>query len=437
MSNYAIVISYQFDNEERASIVLDTINDTNINGYVTITEQPVVSGDVISDHMFRNPKAMSFSGSISLNGSKTTVITGKGSKLANFEELFERLQNEAVRCDIVKISLQNEKDIRFLHRQNMVLQSFTWRERINSIDYTLQWKEVLTTKVVIYDVDIDDAYLPNVTEPETASFTTTLMDTDQAMTEIYKLLQDEGLVTEAFSTLLSQTSEQGFILLGVGLMVAAILIAVCSAPILGLIVAIIGFVVCIVNAIKYGIQRRKIEDKWHMRIFDATNNDSKNDAEIKRFASFMEQMNTELEALNEALHVYTLSDNIAQECMLSIGDDYYIFTFTKNNVDNSWSLKITDINDALCGSMTNISTSPTDFSQLTNANALATASNNSKMYLIYLPTQENEDNSIADDPNDLRNYFILVSDINVEEYNKLLTDVISNALIETTESYGD
>ena len=257
MASYAIVIGYQFDNEERASIVLDSVSDTSISGNATITEQPLVSGDVISDHMFRNPKTMSFSGNISLNGSKTTVITGRGSKLANFEELFERLQNEAVRCDIVKLSLENEKDIRFLHRQNMVLQSFNWREQINSISYNMQWKEVLTTQVVAYDVDIDDEFLPNVTEPETASFTTTLMDTEQAMTQIYKLLQDEGLVTEAFSRLLSQTSEQGFILLGVGLMIAGILVAIISSPVLGLVAAVVGFVLCIVNAISYAIKKKK------------------------------------------------------------------------------------------------------------------------------------------------------------------------------------
>ena len=437
MSNFAVVIGYKFKDEEYTTIVLDAVNDTTVNGSSTITDQPLVSGDITSDHSFIQPKTMSVSGIISMNGSNVTTITGSGSKMANFQTLMERLQQEAVLCDIVKLSLTNEKDVRFLHRQNMVLQSFTWTEAINSLSYSLSFRQVLLTEAVVYDVAEDDEFLPNVTEPTTSSFTTELIDWDQIELSIVNFLLDEDLMSETFLANTQAKSKDaliGLCGLAVGMLLATTMAVLNTTPVgwaLTAVAALVGGVVFLVKGLISLFSSESKLNKWRIDAFEWSNNDSKNDAEIKRFGNFLSDMHNEFTSLNDAIHVYRLSESTPQECMISIGDDYYILTFTQNNLDHTWSVKCTDINDSTVGTNNDIASAPTSFDELTNDNMLFTANNNSKCYVAYVPVV-NEDETLDSTENmqeDLTNYLIIVCDFDVTDFQNIVNDIIKNALI--------
>ena len=110
MSEFAAVIDFTLNGEQQ-NIVLDTIDDVSINGTATITSQPMLNGDSISDHMFRQGKSLTLSGICSLNGSKVLVLTGDGNRLQNFEKVFEQIQNEGILCSIYKTSLSATKEL--------------------------------------------------------------------------------------------------------------------------------------------------------------------------------------------------------------------------------------------------------------------------------------------------------------------------------------
>ena len=435
MSSYAVVIGYQFDNEEYKSLILDTVDDNVINSPARITEQPLVSGDVISDHIFNLPKTMSISGMISLNDSNVTVVEGKGSKLINFEEWCENIQKNGIRCDIVKLNISDDKDIRFMHRHNLVLESFSIKEKINSISYNLSFKEILTTEIVTYDVDIDDNYLPAITEPNTLSFTSTLIDWQEVDATIIRALYDNDLIEKEFLTLLSSYTEdtlRAFVSATIAGVLVGVMILLGSNPV-GWVLAAVGLVIGAVVTFCKGVFNFikglfGTANKYKTLRFVASNNDKANEAEIKRFGEFINNMHAQIQSLDTAISVYRVSENIPQEAMISIDDNYYIFTFTFNNVDQVWSLTVDDVSSISIASMTNISSAPVSFDQLTNQNYIFKTQNNNTVYILYSPVEETLDASNAAN---LTNYLILTSKIDIEQYQNVLLDIIKNGIINS------
>lgn len=434
MAQFATVIKYQFENEPVSTVILDTVDDTNVTSSTTVTQQPVVSGDEISDHQFKLPKTLSINGICSMNGSQGIIVDGTGSKLANFQELFERIQNEGVLCDIYKIIINNEKDIRFKQRNNMVLESIRWTERINSLGFSLSFRQVLIADVVEYDVDIDDAFAPNVTEPTTTSFTNTLIDWSEIDAAIVQILKKESLITPDFLNYIASFSEEQWKGIGVGAAIGAILVGslavkisagaaaatvgsiIGGAAIGGVIGLAVGALVLIGIGIAKKIKQAKKRKKYAVEQFRLYQNSSKNEKEAERFADFIYEIHEDLESINDLLHIYQISTNEAQEAMISVGDDYYIFTFTKNNTTGKYSLSIENTDKSKTSEMSNVEAAPTDVSQITSSNYLVKAKNNARIYL--LCPDENK--------SDLTNYFIVVCDFNPDDFNKLITDIISN-----------
>ena len=421
MTSYVAVIEFMLNNEPK-TILLDSIGNTNVAGSSNVTTQPIVSGDEVSDHMFKQPSTMNLSGTCSLNGSKGIMIDSQGMKLEYFEDIFETINKQGILCNVYKISTDNNKDIRFKQRRNMILQSYNWVEKINSVDFSLAFREVLMTDIVQYNVDTDDEFLPNVTEPATLSFTNTLIDWNKIDASVIEILEKEGLWTTAFKTFISSMGEPALasVLLGAaGVAVAAIAIALASNPV-GWVIAGAGMVIAagyilvkgIINAIQEAIRRRK----YAIERFEYYNNAEKDKQEAERFADFIYSIHQSFENINSLIHVYQISQSTAQECMLTIGNDYYIFTFSKNNVDGKYSLIIKDINDKTIKTISDVSSALESFDQATSSNYIMKANNNSRVYL-FCPSE---------DKDDLTNYFVAACDFNVDEYNKLIEDIIAS-----------
>lgn len=426
MSEFAVVINYQFSGEKSTSIILDTVDDVDVGKSTTITSQPMVNGDEVSDHMFRKGATLSIRGTCSLNGSfsQGKIVDANGSRLANFESLFERIQNEAVRCTIYKIQVGTNNDVRFLHRENMVLESVQWKEKINSVNFTLSFKQILVADAVELDVDVDDAYLPNVTEPKTLSFTESLIDYEKIDAAVCDILEQESLWTSGFKTFLAGYGEAALkaAILGVAAgIIAGVLVALNTTPI-GWVLTTVGLAIAaevilikgIVDAITEAIRKRK----YAVETFKFYNNPNKDNEELERFADFIGGIHEEFKELDKSLHVYQVSANEPQEVMLSVYDDYYNFVFTKNNTNGHYSLSLSNIDKTSTKEISDITASPTDFYELTGANYLVKTSKNQRIYLV----------CPSDEKDDLTNYFIVVSDINPVDFNEIVNKIIKSKI---------
>lgn len=423
MSSMAVTITCELDGQTK-TFLLDTVNDTSIDASSTLTSHPIVSGDEVADHIYKNPITMTLTGTFSLNGSKGIVVDGDGSRLENFEKSFERIKNEAILCTIVKVTTTglSSNVPKFSTRQNMCLTNINWIEKVNSVAFTLSFTQVLLATIQEYQVDTDDQFLPNVSEPATLNFTDTLLDFTKVDSIINSQLLQYDLMTDEFANYMKSMSASALAGLGVALAVALV---VASIPGVGWVAVVtaaaIGFLaviaVGIVNYFK-GLEQRR---KYKVEQFKYYKEDEKNKKEVQRYCNFIGQIHQQLSQLNDAIKVHAIASNEPQECMLSIDNNYYIFTFTKNNTTNRYSLVVTDINEKERATMNDITCALTDFSQCGDNNKLFRADEGgSYVYLI----------RVGEDATDLTSYNLLSSSIDLKKFNNVLYDIIKNAIVK-------
>lgn len=426
MSEFAMTISCRLNENDTTltTIVLDTVFDNTINSTSTVTTHPIVNGDTIADHMFNNPNTLNVRGTFSLNGSKAFVVNGEGTYLENVQDMFEKIKREGILCEIVKVQIvkgnENTEEARFKRRSSMVLNNITWTERINSLDFSFGFTQALIADVQEYDVDIDDAFLPNCTEPETLNFTDTLIDWNVVDSAVIQALKDFDLITDEFLSFMSSLTATSLVALGVGLVVAKVIASISFvAPVVAIVGAVVAGAAILVKGIVNWFKGNAQKKKYRVEQFKKYKNDEKNRKEVQRFSNFIGEIHTQLYKLNDAIKVYAISANEPQECMLTIDNNYYIFTFTKNNTANKYSLSITDINDTVKGVLSDVTSAKTDISQCTSSNAIFRSDEGGSYIYLFCPDE---------DKTDLTNYLILVSSINMDEYNNAITDIIKNAL---------
>ena len=426
MSQYYVVISFQFENEKETTVLLDTIDDVQITTSSTITEHPVPTGDIVADHMFKNPVTMDITGSISLAGSSQNVLGAEGNKLVNFQELFEKIKNTGTLCTIYKLNTLTN-DIRFVKRDRMALNNIRWVERINTLDFTFSFRQILAVTIQEYDVDIDDAYLPNVTEPKTLSFTDTLLDWDQVDKAVYATLVKFKLIADDFVTYMAGATKTSLVALGVSLVAAKVVIsfvggAAAIGPVGWAIIGITGAAAAIVGTVTAVIKIFK-RAKYQIKEFKYYEDDRKMQQEVRRFSEFTSQIHMQLQQLNESMKVYQVSDDSDQECMLTIGNNYYIFSFVKNNTSGKYSLKVTggaDDIDEERKILSDISGCPDSFYDCTDENRLFLADESGEFVYLIKTDSENEDK--------LTSYAILATAMQPSNFNNAINDIIYNAI---------
>ena len=436
MSDFAYVITAKDypKQGEVTSLVLDTVNDSTINANSTITTHPVSSGDYVADHMYDNPDTISIDGTFSLNGTKGIVVDAAGGRLDNVESIFEDIKRRGILCDAVKVHLvQNtttsQQEARFKVRENLVLTSIVWTEGINSLKYSFSFTQVMLVEAQSYEVDEDDKFLPNITEPQTLNFTDTLIDWNQLDSLIMKTIVDTGLMDDEFKTLISSCSTAGLVAAGVGVAVAAVVVAAVATSLITVSLGVIGVVVAAVALIAYGLYKAIstcIENyNYRIKPFKTYLSDKKTNKEIRRFSNLIGTLHDNLIVLNDAIKVYAVSSDEPQECMLSLDDNYFIFTFTKNNTNGRYSLAVENFDLAQTAVKNDITSSPTNISQLTSSNALfKTSSNGLYVYLMYAGEESKAEK------NKLTNYYIMTSSIKMEDYNNVVTDILKNAILK-------
>lgn len=452
---YAVLISYIDPNDatNAISIILDTVNDTNITASSTVTEHPTVNGTPMADHMYKNPIDLTLNGIFSLNGKKAILIDKAGKSLARVEKIFEDIKDNGILCTISKIKIVDKDSTpQFTVRDNMVLQSITWVEKINSLGFTFTFREALRADVQVYDVDPDDRFAPDITYADASNFSDTLLDWEAVDKEVLQALIDYNLAENDFLEYLATIGVGSLVAIGIGAAVATALastlvalgVAISAIPIVGAVVAAAAAVVIGIFALVKLIKKRE----YKIKAFKYYKNAMKRDKEVKRFTEFYESIHNKIRTLDGAIKLWSVTENKSQETLVNIDGSYYIFNFERNNVisDYAYKLNISDINDTVI-ECTNTNCAINSFTDGNDHNMLFKTSK-SRVYLIcsvtedkkwqeYLKLSEEEKMSLSRQqfaeymqygPYNLRNYYICASQLNPVDFSNALVDIIQEAI---------
>lgn len=434
MSNFAVTIRCRLneDDTEDTLIILDTVKESSIQADSQVTSHPVAEGDIVADHMYKEPITLTLNGQISLSGNKGLGLLGENESLQNVQDIFEKIKDNGILCDIVKVQLVDKDDgtqiPQFKVRQSMVLRNITWTEKINTLSFSFSFVQVLIADINVEDIDPTDENLPEITTPNTLNFTDTLIDWNQINQVIDYCLNSFNLATAEFWNFLqSLTSTQIVAIIGgvVGAVVVAKVATLIGAT-AGPIGAAIGFGIGAIAILGAGIYNffKKLNDrvKYRIEAFQYYEDTKKMDAEVARYGEFKAGVYGYMESLNSSLKAYKVSSNESQECLISIDDTYYDFLFTKNNTNQHYTLSLVDLynDDKEVKNISDISGSPTNINECTDANAVyITPNKNVRIYLI----------RTGEDVTDLTNYYIFTSTFDMKEYTTKLEDLIKNMAI--------
>lgn len=346
-ADYAVLIT-----TPSGSHMLDAVDNFQVAGQNEMTSHPMVTGDVVGDHIIVQPCQITFNGTISLNASSPVK------SLSSIQKIFEDLKDNGVLCTVAKVKTASN-EFRFLKRNNMVLTGIVWTEHINSVDFNFTFNQALLDNVAVTQVAAGK-FLPDIVEPRTLTFQGTLISTEELYNEIIKALIESGVVEEQFweqainSGVLAGVAAVGavaaFTAAGMttvisGTAVGAAIAAAgasSSIPVAGWVVAgVILLAVAawgITNLITEAIEAGNLKFK----AFKADFKDYEEErAENERFASMMDQIYTQVSVVNDWFKCYGFDSDDPQECMLNIGGTYHVFTFTRNNVASSWNCVVT------------------------------------------------------------------------------------------------
>ena len=419
MAEYAALIGFWLDGEYE-QVVLSTVDDTTINSSAEIATHPLVNGDVVADHMIKQPISLSLAGMIDNKEAKAILIKDQSMTLGNIQDTFERIQKEGILCDVTKIKVNEKSEgtpVSFLTRQQMALNHVTWTEGINSMTFSFNFTQVLLTDVLDYNIDPLDENLPDITMPEASNFATELFDAEAAASYFNQIcLNDRDLTTPDFVDMLVSYAKWAAVSTGVAVLAGIALAFGVAASAVGIVA--IGAVV--IAGIYFLVDWIIHTSTYKIDKFKKYASDKKNKKELQRYNDLIESLLEQLKVLDNQILPFRIQTNQPQEALVSIGNQYYDFVFERNNTTNKWSMKLIDMSNKVLAEMSNVQAAPTTIMQ---GNIKYLYKTNDNYYLYIVKSQES-----SDDLDDLTNYCIVASltDLSnfTEEMNKILKNYI-------------
>lgn len=418
-----VVITYTKDDDIHY-ISLDAVDSCTVDTSSNVTQHPTMDGFIIADHMYRNPVNMNLSGTISLNGSSSIHVSSDNSKLAGIEALFEQLKNDAVMCTVTKI--QNVyANVSFIQRTNMVLTSIHWTENVNSLQYSFSFMEIMTASYeAIAITDSSDEFLPDITSLQTSNFVGASLDWGELDTVLVNTLAANDLIEDKFldavkgyagaqlSNGYNPDNTASTVFAGIGTVAAGT--AVASGVVLGkiatasavagtlakaagvsaatpipgarVVAATLGIAagIAAIAGVAYVISKNK---QYKIKKFKYEKNEKKRQKEIDRFVDFVSKVHEQFQQLNEYVSTVTIPEDKAQECLLALDSQMYVFSFNKDNTKGSkkeYMLTVTCDNVTQGEGTKPVSAAAVE--NLTNcskSNALFTTPGQSRAYLVH------------------------------------------------------
>lgn len=441
------------------TINFDLISSISVTSSSNLTENTMMNGDIIADHIYREPDEVTISGSYGLFGNRNIQFSGPRDKLGNIEEYFENIKNKGYKCSIITRSLLNNSSTRFKTRENMVLTSIEWTHHQTSIEFSLTFTEQKTaslqTQNIPYTEEDEDG--PEITDGIATSFTEEVLDWEAIYTLIIMLLDEDNMMTDEFKGELKELSfsESGLIwgvaggvlVIGGAIAAAAVSnvivasigtalgVAAASGPVGWLVAAagaiVAGFVcigIGIANAIEENKRKQELiaaqERRGHDQFQYFEGDDERNEEELEDFFNFVGGIADYIKTLDNYITVYKIPTDAQQEMTIYIDDNNYVFKFNKISDSEGYQLTLSTPSKVIKQS-TCWNECKTDISKLTDNNYLYKTSNRYRIYLMYSNLDENGNPKLSG-KNVLTNYFILVSTISFENFNDLLIELIQN-----------
>lgn len=463
---YEVAITCIIDDIE-TTLFFDYVQEVSTTLSTTITTHPLVTGDIIADHQYINPSTMEFSGTFSLYGNKKNYtilqndkyISNKygnedTSRLSYIEELFERIQKEGIYCTVCKMSI-NRDTSRFKVRNNMVLNSITWTEREFSVDFDFSFVEVLNADVPMLDdyVEEDDPDLPILRELVQSSASENLLDKGGVLQQVIFVLQNENLMDEHFLNgidWLKFVAGMDITIMGVSVVVGAGALAVivglvgvgsvfpvgtAIAAAIGLAAGAVAGIISLINFIKRGF-------KYKIGKFKDYRKESKRNQEGERFIAFVQQIYDSLSVLDEGITLLTFDIDVPQQNILTIDNELYCFTFSKATENSMYSLTISKLtengDETTLKPISNVlESSISSLFECNEKTPIITTNTGTQIYLANLTgsqqiIEENEQGQVSTpkyEENDLRNFGIIISSVDMGKFNDLIYNLIKNSIL--------
>ena len=410
-----------FDKTDNRKIYLENVSDSQITKNITITTHPIVSGEEIADHYYKEPITMTINGIISLNGSKSEVLEGSTVRgnprmLRRFEEVFERVQNDGHLCDIVKIQRGESGSYRFSKRENMVLTAVTWTEGINTLGFNMTFTQALIVDQTIFEDDnridtgktdrdnnntLPDESLPNVNVPDKTSFAREIVDWDVIEAQIVASLRMAGVFSERFFTAalsinyLSEPLTEEKIKDEKSIRNVTLADVQKACRIFALSLDYIGknnpFELDVID--KAGKHYNK--ERNRMEGMEGTRTDpillAKDPVRIlKRVGQFINELDGYLKSLESHYEMYRFPQSGEQDVLVAIGNEDFVFQVRNNNVNGSYKITVLQgqnsaaENPVSVGGISDIRGGISTYMQATNSNAILRTGGGQYVHLLKL-----------------------------------------------------
>lgn len=359
-----------FDSVDRY-IPLDLVNSMRVDAQSDITSYPLVTGDIMSDHKYDQPKTVSISGMFSLNGKFNSAFSTAGdggSRLKNIEEYFFAVRKYG---KLIAITCISHDGTRFTSLDNLAISSMSFERKYNSINFSFTLKEVYFFSAesdVEISENLDDPNAVTLGDFKQLDFTEEVLTTDAVDQMTIEQLSSAGLIAssfgEGFLDMVNQAVVTG-ISVAVGVLIYTLIInalvhfgvitaaagitalsglaAVGAVPVVGwvaigiaVVVGIATFAKMIYNWVKKG-----------QLISEFVGYDNKTDMqnESNRFVRVLlnvrSQFNKVANSMGIKCYGFT-SNSVKQEMYLTIDDEIYQFNIEKG-IDGFWGMKVAKI----------------------------------------------------------------------------------------------
>lgn len=445
-------------------VEFDFVENATVSSSSDLTRYPTVNKETVSDHIIRQPDTMSINGAFSLYGNKKTNFEGSDDRLTNLQNFFEKLKNEGIMCTITTLDRTSNNKTRFKVRNNMVLKNITWTQGQASVGFSFSFEEALVADMLELTVDYTDENIPVQTDPNTLNFTDEFVDPKEISNIVLNQLHEVGLLTDEFSAWISE-NESTIRAIAIGAGVVAIVV---GAKVLGIMLTAaatslaasgpVGWIIlaaaAVITAISAGIiaicnlaSLKKVEKEYGIKAFKRDKNDAKNTSEAERLCKYLGTVNQRLESLNQYMQVFAIKANVEQQCMLCIDNDYYLFTFTKNNTQTEdgkfvWKLTVESMNEENDQALVDIAditnSALKSIDECTQSNHILNVDDlvrvylfNNKLYAVEnasYNSEEEQEKAIQDCKSDLTNYIILATQTDMTDFAKKLRKLTLEAM---------
>lgn len=459
-------------------LLLDLVKNKSNSSDITLAQQPLQNGDVITDHMYRNAKTFTLTGEFSLNGKNwnddSYNFGGQANRLSNIQKVFETIQANGLLCDILTLQVDDNNgidtnNVEFLKRSNMALKNISWSEHQNNMDFSFTFTEIIMVKRQEFEELTDEAKkdlnLPDISEPIGKSLGSILVDTNQLKEIVIESLYRSGYLdqewidaivisgstiagpsTSILVYLIINMAKEGILAVSVsavaaiaGVTAAAVGITKGISALTGLAVSvpgglIVAAAVAVVAFIGLGIyaaiQRKKKEERIK-KAFKLVNGDYTPD--LKRLNNLLNDIEIQINKVNSNITVYSINSDDPQKILINIAGNVYQLIFTRNNVnDYSWETKVLTLDDKTVQLQNNFAIT-TSFTEL-NRNENMWFTDSTKEYEVYLvnPSLNSEYNNTQEEINNIKKklstYQIWVSYGRVENNINNIVNAINTAI---------